>query len=442
MTNNAIRVENLSKQYRIGLREHYKTLRDSLGDAFYAPFRGLKKLSRRAFQRSQSLQADVGFGDSNSEFIWALRDVSFDVKRGEVVGIIGRNGAGKSTLLKILSRITEPTQGCVEIHGRVGSLLEVGTGFHPELTGRENMYLNGAIIGMRKAEVERRFDEMVAFAEVDKFLDTPVKHYSSGMYVRLAFAVAAHLETEILLVDEILAVGDVAFQKKCLAKMGDVAKAGRTVVFVSHNMAAIQHLSLKCILLEAGRLLTGGETNKVVATYLTFTQQGVGDELESRRDRKGNGTLRFVKMSFHHGDGRPTPMLATGAECEVRLEYYMRDQVPRSARILIGISVNDMYGDGLFLCSNELTGEIGAAWPPSGQVICRIHQLPLLAGLYRINAYAAINGEVADWVENAATLYVEYLDFFGTGRCPPSGHSRFLVPHSWSIAEQVERTVS
>ena len=254
----AIRVEGLSKLYRIGPRERYRTLRDTVTDAMYAPF-------RRSPHPSPLTTHDP--------YIWALKDVSFEVKQGEVVGIIGRNGAGKSTLLKILSRITKPTEGRAEIHGRVASLLEVGTGFHPELTGRENIYLNGAILGMKKAEMERKFDEIVAFAEVEKFIDTPVKHYSSGMYVRLAFAVAAHLEPEILLVDEVLAVGDAAFQKKCLGKMGDVAKEGRTVLFVSHNMASLKQLCPISFWLNAGEIKARGHTADVVASYLTLLDQ-------------------------------------------------------------------------------------------------------------------------------------------------------------------------
>src|SRR5215510_15131432 len=241
MSDFVIRCENLSKQYRIGSPDRYKTLRDAITSTALAPF-------RRSRNNSQN-----GHGH-----IWALQDVTFEIQRGEVVGIIGLNGAGKSTLLKILSGITDPTEGHADIYGRVGSLLEVGTGFHPELTGRENIYLNGAILGMKKSEIERKLDEIVAFAEVDKFLDTPVKHYSSGMYVRLAFSVAAHLEPEILLVDEVLAVGDIAFQRKCLGKMDDVARAGRTVVFVSHNMGLLQTLCERGIFLHEGGLHTDG----------------------------------------------------------------------------------------------------------------------------------------------------------------------------------------
>src|SRR5207247_905772 len=241
MSDIAIRVENLSKRYEIGAaKRRHDTLRDQLAD-------GLKALFRNKGQPRQ-----------RKESIWALKDVSFEIKHGEVVGFIGRNGAGKSTLLKILSRITEPTAGHAEVRGRVGSLLEVGTGFHHELTGRENIYLNGAILGMKKAEIDRKFDEIVDFSGVEKFIDTPVKHYSSGMHVRLAFAVAAHLEPEILLVDEVLAVGDAAFQKKCLGKMGDVAKKGRTVLFVSHNMAAVTRLCPKAILLDNGSIALSG----------------------------------------------------------------------------------------------------------------------------------------------------------------------------------------
>lgn len=250
MSDVAIRAENLSKLYRIGARQaRYKTIRESLVDTLAAPFRGLPR-------------------NPQSNYIWALKDVSFDIKQGEVVGIIGRNGAGKSTLLKILSRITKPTEGRVEIRGRVGSLLEVGTGFHPELTGRENTYLNGAILGMKKAEIERKFDGIVAFAELERFIDTPVKHYSSGMYVRLAFAVAAHLQPEILLVDEVLAVGDVAFQKKCLGQLRHVATQGRTVFFVSHNLAAIKQLCHRGILIHEGRIRNEGSIGTVIESYI------------------------------------------------------------------------------------------------------------------------------------------------------------------------------
>lgn len=270
MTDVAIRVEGLSKQYRIGAKqEKYKTLRETLTDAALSPFRRVRALaSHNGHKVTSNSEFEIPHSKS-VDTIWALKDVSFEVKPGEVLGIIGRNGAGKSTLLKILSRITEPTEGYADIRGRVGSLLEVGTGFHPELTGRENIFLNGAILGMKKAEIERRFDEIVAFAEVEKFVDTPVKRYSSGMYLRLAFAVAAHLEPEILVVDEVLAVGDTSFQSKCLNKMQDVAGVGRTVLFVSHNMSAVHRLCSRCLLLNEGRVLVEGSTDSVIGNYVS-----------------------------------------------------------------------------------------------------------------------------------------------------------------------------
>jgi lipopolysaccharide transport system ATP-binding protein len=286
MNDTAIRVDHLSKLYRIGRSQvPYKTLRDTVADL---SLRVSKFIRRPFFRRSASDSAH------SNDTIWALKDVSFEVKRGEVVGIIGRNGAGKSTLLKILSRITEPTEGYAEIYGRVGSLLEVGTGFHPELTGRENIYLNAAILGMKKHEIQRKFDEIVSFAEIEKFLDTPVKHYSSGMYVRLAFAVAAHLDPEILLVDEVLAVGDAAFQKKCLGKMSGVAKDGRTVFFVSHNMAAVNRLCHWGIWLENGQIALRGEVENVVASYIGGDAKNEGERSwRSAQDSPGNEKLRL-----------------------------------------------------------------------------------------------------------------------------------------------------
>src|SRR2546423_4240816 len=273
MSDIAIQVEGLSKRYRIGgEQERYKTLRGTLTDTATAPFRALRStFRRRGRQRS----------NGNNSF-WALKDVSFEIKRGEVVGVIGRNGAGKSTLLKVLSRITEPTEGYADILGGVSSLLEVGTGFHLELTGRENIYLNGAILGMKRVEIDRKFDEIVEFAEVGKFIDTPVKHFSSGMHLRLAFAVAAHLEPDILLVDEVLAVGDIAFQQKCLGKMGDVSKSGRTILFVSHNLGAIAQLCSRCIVLSAGRVLEDGTTQQTVAPYMkSVTKSGNAADLDT-----------------------------------------------------------------------------------------------------------------------------------------------------------------
>jgi lipopolysaccharide transport system ATP-binding protein len=413
-----IRVEHLGKLYRIGEREPYKTLRDSLARSF-----------RKTFSRNRQRFR----GSENGQYIWALKDVSFEVSRGEVVGIIGRNGAGKSTLLKILSRITQPTEGYAEIYGRVGSLLEVGTGFHTELTGRENIYLSAAILGMRKREIDRKFDEVVRFAEIGKFIDTPLKYYSSGMQVRLGFAVAAHLEPEILLVDEVLAVGDTAFQKKCLGKIGEITKEGRTVLFVSHNMAAIQNLCQRCILLESGRTAAEGDTSKVIAEYLGGNGQGVVSDLKSRKDRRGNGLIRFESVSFHRESGETACTFLSGEDLLIRLRYRMTQQLSSGTAILVGLGVDDMFADPLFQCTNELTGEIQRDWPPNGEVICRIPRMPLPRGSYTLNLFLSVGGVIADWVTNAATFEVENADYYGTGRNPQPSHSRFLVPHSWSI---------
>ncbi len=263
MSNIAVKVEGLSKQYRIGKQESYRTFRDTITSALTAPARRVAGL----------LSGNASAAANLTETIWALRDINFEVKHGEVVGIIGRNGAGKSTLLKILSRITEPTEGTIDIFGRVGALLEVGTGFHPELTGRENVYLNGAILGMSRDDIRRKFDEIVDFAGVEKFIDTPVKHYSSGMGLRLGFAVAAHLEPDILIVDEVLAVGDAEFQKKCIGKMSDVAGEGRTVLFVSHNMAAVQQMCTRVVWLDKGTLVNDGAVHETLKYYVTAGQE-------------------------------------------------------------------------------------------------------------------------------------------------------------------------
>ena len=295
MSDHAIRCEVIGKQYRIGERERYKALRDVITDALKGPFRRIREAGGREE------------GNRNRKpTIWALQDVSFEVKEGEVVGVIGRNGAGKSTLLKILSRITEPTRGYAEIHGRVGSLLEVGTGFHPELTGRENIFLNGAILGMKKVEIARKFDEIVAFAEVEDFIDTPVKRYSSGMYVRLAFAVAAHMETEILLVDEVLAVGDAHFQKKCLGKMGEVAKHGRTILFVSHNMNAIEQLCNRVILVDQGSVKRDSQDVRPVLTEYLFEKENERSSIWlNDGDRYNNRYFQPQRFAIVDAGGRP-----------------------------------------------------------------------------------------------------------------------------------------
>lgn len=328
MSESAIRVEGLGKEYRIG-RQHgpYRTLRETVTETLGAPWRRARHLLRG--QASGASELD--------EHFWALQDLSFTVPHGQVVGIIGRNGAGKSTLLKILSRITEPTTGRITLHGRVGSLLEVGTGFHPELTGRENIYLNGAILGMRRAEIARKFDEMVAFAEIERFIDTPVKHYSSGMYVRLAFAVAAHLEPEILLVDEVLAVGDAAFQQKCLGKMENVARQGRTVLFVSHQLGMVNQLCDRAILLQDGRLHREGATQSVVDYYTTQLAAASAETIATARVVASKET-QLLRLYTERGDGSMTTTFAHNEPIVLKLDYLVRKALPD---VLLSVAVYD-----------------------------------------------------------------------------------------------------
>ena len=412
MENIAIRVENLSKQYKIGLAQHrHDTLRDQVVN-------GLRSLLLRNGRLS-----DIIF--------WALKDISLEIKQGEVVGIIGRNGAGKSTLLKILSRITEPTAGIATIQGRVRSLLEVGTGFHPELTGRENVYLNGAIMGMKKAEIVRKFDQIVAFAEVDGFIDTPVKRYSSGMYVRLAFAVAAHLEPEIMIVDEVLAVGDTAFQRKCLGKMGDVAKEGMTVLFVSHNMAAMQGLCSKCFLLTSGQLVAEGVPETVVGQYLADVSDGTPAVLGQRKDRQGSGKIQFQEVSILDGNGRPIDLALSGQDIEIALSYRSRDGKPIS-RLDAHITFYTMLGQFMFTCSSESSGHLLDVLPADGRLVCRIPELPLSPGRYVINLFSTVGGVIADWVQQASYINVAAGDYFGTGQLRPQQEG-FLVKNKWTV---------
>jgi lipopolysaccharide transport system ATP-binding protein len=425
MTDMAIRVENLSKRYRIGQRQSHKTLRERLTDAMSSPFRRLSSIVRRPSGAGNNQRT------ARDEFIWALKDVSFEIRRGEVMGIIGRNGAGKTTLLKILCRITEPTEGRAEIRGRVGSLLEVGTGFHYELTGRENIYLNGAILGMKKAEIERKFDEIVAFAEVEKFLDTPVKHFSSGMYVRLAFAVAAHLEPEVLLVDEVLAVGDVEFQKKCLGKMGDVAKEGRTVLFVSHNMAAVQNLCTRGMTLQNGRLQMIGSQFEAVSAYLA-SLSGNRSSLLLRKDRVGTGEVRVESIEFVDRDGCVLDSAACGQEIGVRL-YFTRTGTSLWPRINVGIIFKSQLDVPIFLHHNRLTRKSFGPLPEKGYFELRIKKLPLPPALYRIGYSLLQDGAYIDGIEDAVEISVTAGDFFGSGEVPPSTHGVCLVDASWSM---------
>lgn len=385
MSTTVIRCENIGKRYRMGERQRYRSLRDTLVDAARAPFRRL----RTTFGTRTA--DDTG----DPEFLWALKDVSLEIQRGEVLGVIGRNGAGKSTLLKILSRITKPTVGHAEIHGRVGALLEVGTGFHPELTGRENIYLNGAILGMTKREIDRKFDEIVDFSECSRFLDMPVKHYSSGMYMRLAFAIAAHLEAEILFGDEVLAVGDAAFQKKCLGKMGDVAHHGRTVLFVSHNLVAVESLCTRAICLHEGKIVMEGPPRVVTSQYLRHwmpaSAEAIYDDIASA---PGNDMFRLRRACVRPVNGSPLDLITVRTSLVVEFEYWTL--VPR---VSLDLSV-DIYNEHeIHVFNTFMLGE----FPPG--LLRSWFLVPgdlLNSGTYRIEltVYLAGGAAVFHWGES------------------------------------------
>ena len=414
----AIRVMGLSKRYRIGSSSgsSYRTLRESIVGA-----------ARVVGGRLTRPPDDRPGGD---EF-WALRDVSFDVAAGQVLGIIGRNGAGKSTLLKILSRVTKPTGGRALVRGRLGSLLEVGTGFHPELTGRENIYLSGNILGMSRREIDRKFDEIVAFAEIDSFLDTPVKRYSNGMYMRLGFAVAAHLETEVLIVDEVLAVGDIGFQQKCLGKMRDVGQAGRTVLFVSHNLSTIASLCHLAITLEAGRQTGYGPANEEVARYLSMLKLSSATSLAERSDRSGSGAARIVGIDFLNEQGVPVDQILSGEHVVVRLAYRAADDLMNP---VINMAIYNDLGAPITFLSNAYSGEMFGRLGAAGELRCDIPALPLAPGDYRLNVCLQVDGHDADHIFGAAQLRVNPGPFFASGKTPPASCGYFLCQHRWQAA--------
>ncbi|MDZ4796659.1 MAG: ABC transporter ATP-binding protein [Bryobacteraceae bacterium] len=414
MSELAIRVENMSKRYKLGAKERgYRTLRDSITDAVASPFRRLRGTHKRK-------------GPDGT--FWALRDINMEIRQGEVVGVIGRNGAGKSTLLKVLSRITEPTAGYADITGRVGSLLEVGTGFHPELTGRENIYLNGAILGMRRVEIDSKFDEIIAFAEIEKFLDTAVKHYSSGMYLRLAFAVAAHLEPEILLVDEVLAVGDAAFQKKCIGKMSDVARQGRTIMFVSHNMAAIRQLCTSAFLLSAGQVVDQGTAEDVIRGYLQTTLADTSSDLTTIKDRKGEGEIRFRSIRFEDEEGEQVEGLVCGQPGRIVLGV-QSSRPFRKVRACIGFL--DSLNQRLMYLDSKFVGDDMAELPANGELVCEIPRVHLAPGRYRLELWLQTASREQDRLTDAGAVDVEDGNFYGTGRAVAQGFQVALMDFGW-----------
>ncbi len=424
MTETTIDIQGLSKVYRVGqAEERHDTVSGAAMAWLKAPLRNFRKLHKLSHFEDRDHAEDV---------VWALRDISLQVARGEVVGIIGHNGAGKSTLLKILSRITLPTEGRAVLRGRVGSLLEVGTGFHPDLTGRENTYLNGAILGMKRAEIERKFDEIVDFAGVSAFIETPVKRYSSGMYLRLAFAVAAHLDPEILVVDEVLAVGDHAFQQQCLGKMGAIAKTGRTVLFVSHNLSAVERLCRSAVVLDNGRIAFQGSSNAAIEHYLRRSKASK-PLLETANHRRGRGRLRFSRIAAE-ADGEETLHLTSGDPARLVLSY--RIEGPDLPDIRVRVGWTNLLGETLFVCVNDFCGcPITTLRGPTGTIQIDIPELPLNAGTYRLQAWLKSERELEDLVEDAGELTVAGGDFYGTGASIPADCGPLLLHHRFSLRD-------
>ncbi|AFZ13630.1 Teichoic-acid-transporting ATPase [Crinalium epipsammum PCC 9333] len=425
MSDTVIRVENLGKKYIIDHqqqgRHRRKTLRDAIVD-------GTQVITSKLLHSSKESSKTA------REEFWALNNLDFEIKQGDRVGIIGRNGAGKSTLLKILSRITEPTKGRILIEGRVASLLEVGTGFHPELTGRENIFLNGAILGMSKFEIKRKFDEIVAFAEVEKFLDTPVKRYSSGMYVRLAFAVAAHLEPEILIVDEVLAVGDVQFQKKCIGKMEEVGREGRTILFVSHNLGIVQALCTRGILIGQGIVLADDTAPAAVSSYLRTLEKTTSENLLERTERRGKGRIRLAQVEILTADEFNSTDLRTGHSCQ--FIFHVTAIEPGMS---CTFTIYDQYGQPVANFSSGMRGDedINIDQKDIDQknkkIVCKIDELLLIPGRYRMNTAIISNHEVQDHLEGVAVLEVEEGKIRGRVITTEGGYGSVHIPHQWVL---------
>ena len=423
-----LQIEHLSKEYVLPRDSLRGGLREVLERTLAAPV--------RRFRGGLQFTEAVG-----REHFWALKDVTFNVGEGDVVGIVGRNGAGKSTLLKVISRITDPTEGRVVLRARMASLLEVGTGFHPDLTGRENIFLNGAILGMRKAEIVSKFDEIVAFAELEKFLDTPVKHYSSGMYVRLGFAVAAHLNSEILVVDEVLSVGDMAFQKKCLGKMNEVSRVGRTVLFVSHNMAAVENLCRRGIVLDGGTLVFEGTSKDAVLDYLNLIS-GAHDSAGHIVDLSADSDRRFAlgpllkQLEFYTDGNRPlVEGLLIGARLQVRVHFELPDL---TADFNVGLGFNNAYGQRVFTADSQFEPNRPAGARVGPQVfICDIPSLTLTPGEYSLRVWLDIKNAEADLINDAVRIRVIESDYYGTGKAPWNG--TFVLRHHWYAEQTVKR---
>jgi lipopolysaccharide transport system ATP-binding protein len=417
-----IKIENLYKEYRLGVISHDTLYRDL--QSWWAKIRGMED--------PNSLIGGYAKNDLFAENILAINNINLEVKDGEVLGIIGRNGAGKSTLLKILSRVTAPTKGCIKVLGRVASLLEVSTGFHSELTGRENIYLNGAINGMNRKEVSRKLDEIVDFSGVEQFLDTPVKRYSSGMHVRLGFSVAAHLEPEILVVDEVLAVGDADFQKKCLGKMGKVAKEGRTVLFVSHNMSSIESLCSRAVQIEAGEIVYDHNPKNTISNYFSQTKKIIREiPLDQRKDRAGSGKVRAVSFEVLDVSGKNVTFLKSGEDYSFRVGYLNKTN-NEMKNVIACIDILDEKGNRLLLFRSNFTNNKLSISSTSGFLLCEIKNLPLALGTYHAVFFLSRDDvEVLDAIENISELKVEGGDYFGTGSFGLPGACKILKMANW-----------
>jgi lipopolysaccharide transport system ATP-binding protein len=416
----SIHVQGVSKRYVIGGADPTAhSFREMLSGTLSAPFRRLRRL-----------QGEAPAADT----FWALKDVSFEVREGAVLGIIGANGAGKSTLLKLLSRITDPTEGAIAYRGRLATLLEVGTGFHPELSGRENVYLNGAILGMNRREIRARFDEIVEFADVARFLDTPVKRYSSGMYVRLAFAVAAHMDPDILLVDEVLSVGDTAFQKKCLNKLGEVSEGGRTVLFVSHNLDAVQRLCRESLLLKAGRLAFHGATGEAVARYLEGGRRLQGSaDLTDVTERWGSGQVRITSVTVEHATGGSAATLMAGEDYSFILHHHAEQSTGPVDDAYLSLELADVRGATVWLVSSLFTQERLVVGTGAGAIECRVSDFSLAPGDYTLTLYLGRrNGETLDCLNHVLSVTVGGGDYFGSGHPGLPEHCRTLTRAAWS----------
>ena len=422
-----IQITNLSKIYRLG-EIGTGTISLDLERWFKMKIRGQEDPFLKIGETNDRSKKGV------SDIVYALRDINFEVKQGEALGIIGKNGAGKSTLLKMISRVTSPTTGKINIKGRVASLLEVGTGFHPELTGRENIYLNGAILGMRKKEITQKLDEIIDFSGVERYIDTPVKRYSSGMYVRLAFAVAAHLESEILIVDEVLAVGDAEFQKKCLGKMGDISKGeGRTVLFVSHNMAAIENLCNEGMLLADGSVHSITDTKSTISNYLSLNSSLIQtNDLSSNSSRSGNGRLRFSRILLMNDITREeVTEIKCGSNIRIRIFFEKTEHVLMDPVIALGI--NDQYEQRISYISNEMLNQkINLSKEENNYIDVIVNKVPFSPGRYNLTLFCSINGEIADWIQNAFYFNICSGDFYNTGRELPVGQGNFFVNYTFS----------